>query len=327
MRLFARVVVCLLLGSILPAQVLAKNDVAGSSDHPLISRYANSYIEQYSSTDFDEMDLATGPMVAGQTRPPVKTVEGKITTIIYETNTNTESVLKVFKNYTHSLSRAGFKNIYTCSNGACGPDFIKQLITTTPRSAQYRGIDPFNTNERLSNFRYWSGTLTKDNKLVYASLIVKTKTFSKYPVEIALDIIESKSMELDLVTIDVNSLTESINTTGKAVLKGIYFDHDQAVVKPESSASMKIIAEYLKREPAANVYIVGHTDNTGADSHNIGLSKRRAEAVVSKLIQEYGIKNNRLHAHGVGPVAPVTTNSTDAGRAENRRVEIVLMSR
>lgn len=327
MKLLTRVVVCLLLSSILPAQVLAKNDVAGSKDHSLISRYANSYIKQYSFTDFDEMDVATGPIVTGQARPPVKTVEGKITTIIYQTNTNTESVLKVFKNYTHSLSRAGFKNIYTCSNAACGPQFIKQLVTTTPRSAQYRGIDPWNTIPRLSNFRYWSGSLIKNDKVVYANLIVKTKTFNKYPVEIALDILESKPMELDLVTIDVNSLTESINTTGKAVLKGIYFDHDQAVVKPESRASMEIIAEYLQQDATANVYIVGHTDNTGTDAHNIGLSKRRAEAVVSSLVQEYGIKNNRLVAHGVGPVAPVTTNSTDSGRAENRRVEIVLMSR
>jgi len=322
-RIFALVlVVCLL-----PVQVMAKNDVAGSSDHPLISRYANSHIKQYSLTDFDEVDIATGPRAPSQSRPPVKTIEGKVTTIIYETNKNTESIVKVFKNYTHALKKAGFKKIFTCKQGACGQDFFMQLIVPTHRKAQYLRIDPWNTNTRFSNFRYWSGTLKKGNKVAYASLLVKAKSSSKYPVEVALDIIEPKSMELDLVSIDVDSLTEAISTTGKAVLKGIFFDHDQDVVKPESRASMDVIANYLKRNSGVNVYIVGHTDNSGTDLHNLGLSKRRANAVVSKLIREYGLTRSRLHAHGVGPLAPVTTNNTDEGRSENRRVEIVLMSR
>lgn len=322
-----RFVVFVLITSVMPTQVLAKNDVAGSKDHPLISRYANSHIKQYSMTDFDEMDIATGPRSPSQQRPPVKTVEGKVTTIIYETNTNTESLIKVFKNYTHSLKRAGFKKIFTCTDATCGHDFVMQLIVPTHRKAQYLRIDPWNTNARFSNYRYWSGSLKKGDKQVYASLLVKIKSSSKYPAEIALDIVETKSMELDLVTIDVNTLTESINTTGKAVLKGIFFDHDQDIVKPESQASMDVIANYLSKNPSVNVYIVGHTDNTGSDLHNNGLSKRRADAVVLQLIKKYGIQQKRLLAHGLGPLAPVTTNKTDEGRAENRRVEIVLRSR
>ena len=217
--------------------------------------------------------------------------------------------------------------MYNCSNSACGPQFIKQLVTKTPRVSQYRRIDPWNTNTRLSDFRYWSGSFKKGDKQVYAGLIVKTKTFNKYPVEIALDIVEAKSMELDLVTIDINSLSDAINTTGKAVLKGIFFDHDQAVVKPESSAALDVIASYLQQNSNVNVYIVGHTDNIGSEQHNMGLSKRRANAVVAKLSREYGIQGSRLKAHGIGPLAPVTTNGSDEGRAENRRVEIVLMSR
>ncbi|NOY66300.1 MAG: OmpA family protein [Gammaproteobacteria bacterium] len=322
-----RICIFLLVSSVFAAPVLAKKDIAGSKDHPLISRYSDSHIKKYSETDFDEVDIATGPAVSGKPRPPVKTLEAKVTTVIYETNTNKESVLKVFKNYIHSLKRSGFKKIYTCSNSACGPDFIKQLLTLTPRVNQYLGFDPWNTNVRLANFRYWSGSYKKGNKVVYTNLVVKVPTFSKYPVQIALDIIEPKEMELGLVTIDLNSLTEAMNTTGKAVLKGIYFDHNLAVVKPESKASLDVIAGYLKKNKTVSVYIVGHTDNTGADLHNMGLSKRRADAVVAKLMSAYSLRKERFKPHGVGPLVPVTSNGTDEGRAQNRRVEIVLMSR
>jgi len=300
--------------------------VAGSQDHPLISRYANSHIKQYSLTDFDEVDIAIGPRDTTNERPPVKTLEGKVTTIIYETNTNTESVVKVFKNYTHALKRAGFKQIFTCNNTACGRDFYMQLIVPTHRKAQFLRIDPWNTNARFANYRYWSGSFKKGDKQVYASLLVKMKSSSQYPVEIALDIIEAKSMKLDLVAIDVNSLTSSINSTGKAVLKGIYFDHDKAIVKPESKPSMEVIAKYLGGNSNVRVYIVGHTDNFGSDQHNNGLSKRRASAVAEYLVNKYKIDKNKLEAHGVGALAPVTTNSTEEGKAENRRVEIVLKS-
>jgi OmpA-OmpF porin, OOP family len=71
------------------------------------------------------------------------------------------------------------------------------------------------------------------------------------------------------------------------------------------------------------LYIVGHTDNAGAFDYNIGLSERRAAAVVKELTAKHGIAATRLKAAGVGMLSPVAPNDGEEGRARNRRVELV----
>jgi hypothetical protein len=66
-----------------------------------------------------------------------------------------------------------------------------------------------------------------------------------------------------------------------------------------------------------------HTDNVGGYEHNMGLSLRRAEAVVKELTTRHGIPATRLKAAGTGPLAPMAPNETEQGRAKNRRVELV----
>ena len=69
--------------------------------------------------------------------------------------------------------------------------------------------------------------------------------------------------------------------------------------------------------------VVGHTDNIGGYEVNTVLSKRRAEAVAATLVKDFGVSALRLTANGAAYLAPVASNSTEAGRAKNRRVELV----
>jgi outer membrane protein OmpA-like peptidoglycan-associated protein len=104
---------------------------------------------------------------------------------------------------------------------------------------------------------------------------------------------------------------------------GIFFDTGQSTIKPESKSTLDQIAALLKTRPALKLYVVGHTDMTGALAHNRTLSEARARAVVNALVKNYGIAAARLEGHGVGPLAPVASNAEEAGRAKNRRVELV----
>jgi len=108
-------------------------------------------------------------------------------------------------------------------------------------------------------------------------------------------------------------------------LHGIYFDFDKAAIKPESRPALEDAARILNENPTIRVEIQGHTDNRGSDEYNVGLSERRAQAVVNYLVQNLGIVSGRLNTIGYGEFRPVADNETEAGRALNRRVEFVVL--
>ena len=119
------------------------------------------------------------------------------------------------------------------------------------------------------------------------------------------------------------TIKDALANDGKIALYGIFFDTDKSVIKPESESELSSLTAFLTENVKANVFIVGHTDNTGDFTHNLNLSKARAKAVADYLISK-GIDAKRLSSEGVGPLCPVSTNATELGKKKNRRVEVVL---
>jgi outer membrane protein OmpA-like peptidoglycan-associated protein len=103
---------------------------------------------------------------------------------------------------------------------------------------------------------------------------------------------------------------------------GIYFDFNSATIRPESEAVLQQISAVLHAHTDWKLQVAGHTDNIGDSAFNLGLSQRRAAAVKDALVSRYGIAAERLTTTGFGATRPVDTNSTIAGRARNRRVEL-----
>lgn len=139
--------------------------------------------------------------------------------------------------------------------------------------------------------------------------------------EYQLKIMERQAMEQKVVA-DAAAFKAGLAESGHVEVPGIFFDTAKAEIKPESEAALKEVVKLLQGEPALKVWVVGHTDNTGVEEGNVTLSQARAAAVVKALVG-LGITPARLSAHGAGPYAPVAENKTDAGRAKNRRVELV----
>jgi OOP family OmpA-OmpF porin len=139
-----------------------------------------------------------------------------------------------------------------------------------------------------------------------------------------LTIVERTIMEQE-VAADPDALAGDIKASGRAKVYGIYFDLDSHEIKPESDPTLQTIADMLNANESLKIYVVGHTDMTGQLDYNMELSLRRAESVVNALINTHGIAADRLQARGVGPLSPVSTNSTEEGRKLNRRVELVEM--
>ena len=106
-------------------------------------------------------------------------------------------------------------------------------------------------------------------------------------------------------------------------LNNLYFDYDSDKILPNSYAEIQRLMLFLKQNKNIKIKIVGHTDNQGSNAYNLDLSRRRAEALMNALIQK-GISADRLIAEGKGSTQPITTNDTEEGRAQNRRVEVII---
>jgi len=117
-------------------------------------------------------------------------------------------------------------------------------------------------------------------------------------------------------------LYDRMMTDGKFITYGITFDVGKSTIKPESMGEINRIITLMTENPDLKFSVEGHTDNTGNSASNQTLSEDRSKAIVEKLI-EMGIATDRLSSAGKGQNNPIADNSTDEGRAKNRRVEFV----
>ena len=117
-------------------------------------------------------------------------------------------------------------------------------------------------------------------------------------------------------------LYDRLASDGKIVTYAITFELGKADLKPESMVEINRIAKLMQENPGLEFEVQGHCDSTGSDKVNDPLSQKRAEAIVAALVEQ-GIAESRLTPVGKGSHEPIASNSTDEGRAKNRRVEFV----
>lgn len=106
---------------------------------------------------------------------------------------------------------------------------------------------------------------------------------------------------------------------------GILFDFDKFALKDAAKTNIQSLASSLNQYPNTDIKVIGHTDSRGTEQYNMGLSEKRAAAVKAYAVSQ-GVPASRLITIGKGFSEPIGDNATDAGRAENRRVEIVIVA-
>lgn len=165
---------------------------------------------------------------------------------------------------------------------------------------------------------YFCGKIPADTADYYVTLIM-----ARIESKVVYSLVTIKTKPMDTGMISLDNLDGGIVSKGHIAIYDIYFDTGKSEIKGESYDALDIIAEYLKAHADKKYMVVGHTDNVGEFDVNIVLSTERANAVVKKLIVDHGVNSEQLKPYGVGPASPVTSNSTEEGKAKNRRVVIV----
>lgn len=328
------------------------SDVKGSKDHPMVSRYTGSVIIGYDFRKFDEFVVPLGVLRRSGDRPaagggthatfePARSqrVEGRVTRVLYVAPAD-RSPLEIVRNYELELKKTGFATIYTCAGTQCGEQdgwlaefylypLDKRLSQTPPRgSGRPEGqISEYALGSPVDQ-RYLAAKRSRPEGDVYVSVYVATnrathhKETQDHPV-ILLDVVDAVPIETGMVTVDAAAMAKDIAGTGHVALYGLYFATDKTDLEPASLPTLQQIAKLLQQDAGLRLYIVGHTDNAGTFAYNMGLSERRAAAVVKELTARHGIAAARLTPAGVGMLSPVAPNDREAGRAKNRRVELV----
>jgi outer membrane protein OmpA-like peptidoglycan-associated protein len=174
------------------------------------------------------------------------------------------------------------------------------------------------------SYRYLAARRDVDGEHTTVALLIAQNENPDRGAKMALLTIDSGAMETGKIVVPtVEALEQGLARDGRYALYGLFFDTGRAILKPDSQPTLEAIAGLLRAQPGLAIIVAGHTDNQGEFQFNITLSQQRAAAVVAALTRTYGIAASRLTPFGAGMSAPAASNADEAGRAKNRRVEIV----
>lgn len=310
----------------------ASSDLPGSKDHPLVSRYAGSFIIGYKQEEYGDTEVPVSPAFLDAGRrgyAKLDRYEGKRTRILYLAPSERTS-LEVMRNYQEALTKVGATTLFQCVREQCGVQFYAAYYAdiASPRKLKGQTGAEYAYGYNVEDERFIAAKIPRSTGDAYVMVFTAMQENAAIPdagkrVATFVEIIETKAMDRNMVKIDAAAMEKGLSTEGKIALYGILFDTDKADIKPESKPQLEEMAKLLRSDTSLKVYIVGHTDNQGSLDHNVGLSQRRAESVVKTLNSDFGIELRRLIPKGLANFAPVASNQSEEGRAKNRRVELV----
>ncbi len=297
------------------------NDVKGSKDYPLIKRFPDSDIKFYKVFKWQEYKIPLSKIKhsedIGRFFPHMIKTEGKLIRYQYTTPTENNPAY-VYKTLLGSLQKDGFKILVKGKGidgvGCNSEDFCNYYYNNKMTGALGLKYYPRGEDTHCLIVARKPGAEKNIYTVIYIS------GFSDLTL-ITQDVMEANSEDI----LNAQNINENIATYGHISIYSILFDSGKANIKPESEETLKVIADYLNNHPDKKFVVVGHTDNTGDFDANLKLSMERAKAVMNELVSKYAVKAGQLKAYGDGQTAPVAPNTTDEGRMQNRRVEIVLM--
>lgn len=258
-------------------------------------------------------DLPTGPFANGTL--PADTTEGTVTQqawTLRNTGLTTGQLLIPLRD---QLLSQGFEIIWICNTTSCGGFDFRFATPVLPPPAMFVDLGDFRFLSARRDAQVVSVLTSRTARAGYVQITTVGTTAT---TQATAPSATPASLPTDFA--------RALDTQGHITLSDLRFEIGAATLAPERFASLQSLADYLAAQPDRTVALVGHTDATGSLDGNIALSRRRATAVMDRLIADYGTNAAQLEAQGMGYLAPIATNLTEDGRTANRRVEVIVTS-
>lgn len=347
MRTLTAALLLATLSFVAQAADIPKQDAKGLKDPPGLPRFADSALFINEAVDYDEIKVPAAPVKyaddSQSTLAAGKYAEasGQRWRMMYAIPDG-RSPIEVVRNYQQLLKAKGYTAVFECAGDACGvgtgdysggsgDSFLNFLY---PRSeyAKWADNNPASCagGSGITELRYAVLQNEQSGELVaiathrpgIVSVYCPEEEWKKHLFATVVHV-RPKAMETNMVTIGSSDMSKTLTDTGRVALYGILFDTNKTELKTESLATIAEIAKLLAAEPKRRLIVVGHTDAVGNFDGNRDLSQRRAQAVVAALVSKHKVDAKRLLAFGASFSSPTASNEDEAGRAKNRRVELV----
>ena len=283
----------------------------------------------FSSTEaLGSYRLPTGPWQAGSL--PFQRVEGEVTRMVWRTETAGQSTLQLLRPLREQLQGQGFTVIFECETLGCGGfDF---RFATDVLAEPDMHVD-------LGDFRFLSATRLDPAGPVVVGVLVSRSAANGF-IQVTTVGPESAIADTPLSGAEVTGQPPAVPSTpaapdvfaglarqeGSVALDDLAFESGSSRLGAGDFPSLRTLAAYLAENSDKIAVLVGHTDASGSLAVNIALSKARASSVRDRLIEMHGVPEGRVLAEGVGYLSPRASNDTPEGRAQNRRVEVMLLT-
>lgn len=251
---------------------------------------------------------------------PSSLTEGRIERQAFRIAQADLTTLQLIQPLRETLFNEGYGEVFTCADASCGGFDFRFQLDLLPAPDMY--VD-------LGNYRYTVLENPAAEPHTVSILASRSQTDGFVHITQVFKAAFPDPTEPSATINDALDPTGIIGTlvnTGHAVLPDLEFDTGSAELGSGIYGSLQALSLWLETKPDARIILVGHTDSVGSLEANTNLSQRRALSVATQLTDVYGANADQIEAAGAGYLSPIASNLTDAGRAENRRVEVVLLS-
>ncbi len=288
-----------------------------------VLRFPEGTSRAYENLDLTgSLQIPVGPFIDGNI--DMMPVSGAVMRQVWKTPGRPADTFSLFSPLRDQLVENGYAILYECETRDCGGfDFRFNADV----------VDEPDMHVDIGDFHYLAATIIVDGEQKYLSLLISKSPERGFVQVTTIGAPDDRAVDFALSTKQTaptggstlaEGLTDLLLQDGAAVLEGLEFLKGSADLSGSPAAALQELAVFLELNPRQTVVLVGHTDASGSLEGNVALSRKRAESVMARLVDTYGVEPARLSAEGIGYLAPRASNATEEGRERNRRVEVVL---